>query len=857
MPDQNLCRCGAAPTAQRANPNSKTEPKCVPCAAIARHQLAAQPERTVPVPAHLVASGAALIHNSETVWNHQGKALDLAHDSKNIVVATPTASGKTLIFQLHTFHLIATHPDAKILAFYPAKALANDQLLRWRACAETAGLGPQAIQQITGDTPMRQREEMLARASICLMTPDIAHAWLIRTASIPIQREFLRKIRLIITDEAHVYEDVLGSNAAFMFRRLAAAAQAAHNPDPIQYIAATATIKNPEEHLQNLTGRAFVKVDNDDNGAPRHPTILYHLPPTNQDENLEQAAARLVLSIIDNDPLAQVILFHDSRQGAERIAAHAARPDSVAPYRAGYLPEDRRDIENRLRSNTVQALIATSALEVGIDMPDLNYGINLGLPPTRKQLHQRLGRVGRTSPATFIIFGPKDLFTKHSESLPLYYKNSVEGSRLHLDNQYIAYQHALCLKQENARSGHHSNSPALSWPPIFQDTLDIAHHAEPPRSLAHAKARSLHTPPQLAYSLRSSGEESLEIIPSLNGVDQNEIGNINSTMAIKEAFPGALYRHKGQTYTVKEWRRRQGRPYIRILQTSEPASASTQAVLRHVSVVGLNSATNTTGGTIPWTGGYASVNAEVWTSVEGFVSRRSGSNILLDYAEANDPSLSRKAILTPTTAFLLFLDAPWMSPGQADGDSNRADLAHLLSEDLAYQHSIAVQNLGTTITNILVETRANAPFLHENALLIYDIVHGGLGLTAPISRDLPATTARLSTAPSANAPAFHLLNEWVQKANTLFLTPPDPGPSGWWRTYPKGTPLQFTDYSDGITRVGPIINDQWDDCHLITIKLSNGAELTVPAPELTEYNPSANWVLWHPATGRYRPLANQ
>ncbi len=139
---------------------------------------------------------AARIHNSDTVWNHQGKAL------------------------------------------------ANDQLLRWR-CTETTGLPPTLIQQITGATPMRQREEMLAQASICLMTPGIAHAWLIRTASIPVQREFLRKLRLIITDEAHVYEDVLGSNAAFMFRRLASAAQAANNPDPVQIGAATATSRTP------------------------------------------------------------------------------------------------------------------------------------------------------------------------------------------------------------------------------------------------------------------------------------------------------------------------------------------------------------------------------------------------------------------------------------------------------------------------------------------------------------------------------------------------------------------------------------------------------------------------------------
>ena len=255
MTDNSLCNCGAPPTAYRQNPLTRTDPKCIPCAALERHHIAPQPERTVPMPAHLTGSTAARIHPLGTVWHHQGKALDIAQRGDNIVVATPTASGKTLIFQLHTFHTLNQDPTAKILVFYPAKALANDQLLRWKRAAEITALPPQAVQQITGDTPMRERQQMLEKASIALMTPDIAHAWLIRTASIPVQREFLRRLRLIITDEAHVYEDVLGSNAAFMFRRLASAAHDAGNHSPFQHIAATATIKNPAAHLENLTNK--------------------------------------------------------------------------------------------------------------------------------------------------------------------------------------------------------------------------------------------------------------------------------------------------------------------------------------------------------------------------------------------------------------------------------------------------------------------------------------------------------------------------------------------------------------------------------------------------------------------------
>ena len=132
----------------------------------------------------------------------------------------------------------------------------------------------------------------------------------------------------------------------------------------------------------------------DENGAPTHPTLLLHVPYAQDEKNPETAASRLLTSIIDNDPEAQTILFHDSRQGAERIASMARRPHQIVAYRAGYLPEERRQIKDKIRSRDLCGVVTTSALEVGIDMPDLNSGLS----PTRKQMRQRLGRVGRSAP---------------------------------------------------------------------------------------------------------------------------------------------------------------------------------------------------------------------------------------------------------------------------------------------------------------------------------------------------------------------------------------------------------------------------------------------------------------------------
>ena len=382
MPER-CSKCGGHATAG-ANPLFPERSRCVGCAAVTRvsipinlEKLANVPDSIADGPAWPIARRTA---KGRALWLHQANALHELERGRNIVVATSTASGKSLIFQTWTLHRLKQDPKATALVFYPTKALANDQARRWRECCETLGMDTETVGQIDGDVEIPSRKGIMEKSRIVLATPDVCHAWLLRTSRDPSVRRHLRQLSVLIIDEAHTYESVFGSNSAYLFRRLTAAALNAGAPEPPRIIAATATIQEPAEHLEKLTGLPFTVISDEQNGSPRHTRNLYHLPLDPKGGSGETQLAQMVKNIIGNDPEAQVIAFHDSRQGIERIAQAINRPRQVLPYRSGYLPQDRRDIETQLRNNTIRAVITTSALELGIDMPDLNYGVQMDIP---------------------------------------------------------------------------------------------------------------------------------------------------------------------------------------------------------------------------------------------------------------------------------------------------------------------------------------------------------------------------------------------------------------------------------------------------------------------------------------------
>ena len=765
-----------------------------------------------------------------------------------------------------------TDPEATALVFYPTKALANDQAQRWQQCCRTLDLPPDTVGQIDGDVKMHHRDAIIANSRIVIMTPDVCHAWLMRRATAHTIRKYLSNLAVVIIDEAHTYESVFGSNSAYLFRRLVTATTNAANPGMPQFIAATATILKPEEHLEKLTGQPFAVISEAVNGSPRYPRTLHHLPAVTQGVSREQQLADLIISIIDNDSDAQVIAFSDSRQAVERMVQLVNRPDSVMPYRAGYLPQERRIIEDRLRDNSIRAVIATSALELGIDMPDLNYGINLDLPPSRKQFHQRLGRVGRSRPGAFIVLAPADRFSAHGDTLREYFENSVEPSHLYLENEYITFQQALCLKAEADDFDQVTRVPPshCRWPDGFDDALKNS-HGPAPLHLANLAQRSGRKPPQLAYSLRSTGEEEIDIIPAAQDQTEQSIGNINISAAINEAYPGAVYRHRGDSYRIEEWARRGDtrQPFIRAAHIGQ-SPTRTDPAIRQVATIepGQDQIISQRHRAGP-TGSISQVRVLITRSVEGFeentVPRSKYGQPPVQYyhdLKEKDPRKTRKQHQFPTTAVHLRVNEPWFTGNSGAPGYARQQIARVLRELLAYRRSIALPDLGSNVDSVIIGT-PRGYHASNNSIVVYDNIYGGLGLVQDLYENLADYVARLTSpaASSRNArdPFFqenaNHLAQWLRDLKDAAGGPAaQPDQDDWWRTIrPESTVTLYSPRLNDMTE-GTVQAPTWNQG--IYYQIEAGTELiTATDRQVTpDSGPEHDWLLWQPSSGQYREL---
>ena len=859
----NKClQCGRPATAG-PHPQLPEGGRCIQCTALAGIRIPDNLERLANVP-NAIASGPAWpiasgVAQGNALWLHQANALNELEAGNNIVVATSTASGKSLIFQLWTMHRLESEGEkATALVFYPTKALANDQARRWRECCQAIGLDPNTVGQVDGDVQPAQRDAVMKRSRIIIATPDVCHAWMLRRAGDPIIKDFMVRLRVIIIDEAHTYESVFGSNSAYLFRRLTAAALHAGAQEPPRFIAATATILKPDQHLEKLTGAAFTVIEETENGSPRHARDLYHLPLANRGGGPEDQLAQLVSDIIDNDPEAQVIAFHDSRMGIERIVQKINRPEEVLPYRSGYLAGDRRSIEARLRDNSIRGIIATSALELGIDMPDLNYGINLDLPPSRKQFHQRLGRIGRSKPGSFIILAPATRFSAYGETLQDYYENSVEPSQLYLDNEYINYQQAQCLRDELEGSGQDSRMlpEHADWPEGFQEALRNA-HGRPPDHLQGLNDGMLDTPPQIANSLRSSGEETLRIVTQQEEKPGKTIGYINVQSAMDEAYPGGIYHHRGISYQVEAWgrERKTRKPFIRAKRLEHPGGR-TRPILRRMATIPQDP-TCTINRQEMTHGHLAELRILVTESVEGYKNTQ-GRPVLYQHEVARDPRMSRKERNIPTTAVQLQINEPWFAGGSGPPWQARHQIARALRLHLAYRQSITLADLGYQVENIIMET--DQGFLElENSILIHDNIHGGMGLVQDLYRNIERYARNLNVdttnEPGTVYPEYaEELTHWLDREpEGQEESLPEPGPRNWWRVARRGSEVKVFSKQSNSRVLGVVEKHEWRDAVVYLVK-ADGETIEARDNQLSPAGTALDWQLWKPETGRMQEL---
>ena len=515
------------------------------------------------------------------LWSHQAQALNFLEQGDNLVLSTGTASGKSLVFRCLAFHKVLLDRAARILVFYPLKALAEDQLCGWRDMAKSLGFPEETIGRIDGSVLVKDREWILQNARIVIMTPDVCHAWLMSNLALPAVLEFVRSLSTLILDEAHTLEGVFGSNFAFLVRRLTAARNflLAQESFPfLQFVAATATIQNPAEHLKRLTGAEFAAITHEKDGAPQYERLVAHVACPEGKESDTAKSVREILLRKGRD--GSFITFVDSRKGVEILAKrnggmkdekNALITAEVLPYRAGYESADRKAIERRLRDGTLRGVVSTSALELGIDIPSLRVGINLGVPATRKAYRQRLGRVGRRGPGVFVVIAPHNVFQMYGTSFHEYHKMSVEPSYLYLDNRFMQFAHARCLAVELESLGAPSTTPTRVFACLtrFRDVHKMARPGgnRPPEFDDVAKIGG--DTPHHGYPLRNVGEASFQITMCRTS---EKIGEVSHTQALRECYPGATYFHLLRAYKVAAWWTSGFNPSIRVTPTAPTRS---------------------------------------------------------------------------------------------------------------------------------------------------------------------------------------------------------------------------------------------------------------------------------------------
>ncbi len=491
------------------------------------------------------------------LYSHQAEAIDRVRSGEDVLTVTPTASGKSLVYLLPTLEAALLRPGARALYLFPYKALAQDQL---QGIAELAGAlarhggivpgahglpgtGRPVVAAIyDGDTPDSRRRKIKADPPDILITnPDMLHLGIL--AHHHDWRLLFENLACVVVDELHVYRGIFGSHLHHILRRLLRVAE--HYGSRPRFIASSASIANPGGLGEALTGRRFAVVDR--SGAPRAERHLLFLNPRGSPYT---AATQLFAWSLDEGYRA--IAFTKARkitelmhswllQGSPRYASR------VSAYRSGYLPEERRDIERRLFSGSLQGVISTSALELGVDIGGLDVCLLVGYPGSVVSTWQRIGRVGREDrPSLTVLVGMPDALDQYFMTNPEeLLKRGFEEVVFDPNNPIIARAHLLCAGAELPLEERRDR-------PAYGTLWSLVHDLEREGSLARDangdRWFTLRRRPQRDISLRSIGATYTIVDEAADRV----IGTIDAVRAFHETHAGAVYLHHGQQYLVRE-----------------------------------------------------------------------------------------------------------------------------------------------------------------------------------------------------------------------------------------------------------------------------------------------------------------
>lgn len=485
------------------------------------------------------------------LYSHQASALEFIRNKKNVVVVTPTASGKTLCYNLPVLNSILKDENSRALYLFPTKALSQDQLTELYQLVSALDEGIKTY-TYDGDTPSSARQAIRKKGHIVVTNPDMLHLGILPHHTK--WMDFFGNLKYVVIDEIHIYRGVFGSHLANVVRRLKRICRF-YGSSP-QFICCSATIANPRELSQKIVGEEFILIDN--NGAPQgEKHFLFYNPPVINKElgirkSLIKEVARFVAYFLNYD--IQTIIFARSRLTTEVLTSYlkdflvktGRSKDMVRGYRGGYLPNLRREIEKGLKDGEIKGVVSTNALELGIDIGQLDACFMAGYPGTISSTWQQAGRAGRRSNSSIAILvassNPLDQFVINHPDY--FFGESPESAVIDPDNLSILVSHIRCASFELPfEEGEDFGTKKLR---------DVLEHLEK-EGVLHCVEKKWYwmseVYPSEEISLRSASVDNFVIIDT---TDQQEqvIGEMDKASVPTLIYEGAIYLHEGEQYAI-------------------------------------------------------------------------------------------------------------------------------------------------------------------------------------------------------------------------------------------------------------------------------------------------------------------
>ncbi|MCF7913952.1 MAG: DEAD/DEAH box helicase [Spirochaetaceae bacterium] len=655
------------------------------------------------------------------IYSHQLAAYQAARRGEHVVVVTPTASGKTLSYNLPVVQTLLEHPEMRALYMFPTKALSQDQQSELNEIV-LGGALPLKVATYDGDTPQSLRVSARESGRIVISNPDMLHAGVLPNH--PKWIKFLSNLRYIVIDEVHTYRGIFGSHMTNLIRRLKRIAEF-YGSSP-QFILCSATIGNPKELAEQIIEEQVTLVDQ--NGAPsgeKH-VVLYNPPLVDAVQGIRRGvvleAKNIALSLLRRN--IKTIVFARSRLRTELIASYIKKAVKnmytnneglrIESYRGGYLPNERREIEKGLREGRIHGVVSTNALELGIDIGALDAAVLAGMPASIASIWQQAGRAGRRNNVSIAVLiasaAPTDQFlVQHPD---YFFGRSPESAWINPDNLYVLIDHLKSAVFELPFSEGDTFGKTLS-PEEIEDLLAYLQEAGTLRKSAGRWYWSGKGYPAEEVSLRTTSPRSVVIIDTTGG--RNEvIGEMDVPSAKELLFPNAVYLHRDRQYVSLELDIENLKCYIKESQLNYYTDSVVKTDIKVLEIDNSDAYPDCR---------VLSGDVLVRSQVAKYKKLKFGTHENLGYGDIHLPEeeIHTRAVL------------------MAFEDATRAAAAMEAVNPEIREHVIA--HIGTLIRNIApvfllcersdigIAERIKDPFTEEPTIYIYDTAPGGIGLS--------------------------------------------------------------------------------------------------------------------------------